>query len=46
MKTLMGAPSGNTNEMQGLANKCMEGYMSQLVNDMNDNNLPSPNGQN
>ena len=29
-------PSGNTNEMQGLANKCTEGDMTQLVNSMND----------
>ena len=36
MKNLMGAPSGNTNEMQGLANKCTEGDMTQLVNSMND----------
>ena len=36
MKNLMGAPSGNTNEMQGLANKCTEGVMTQLVNSMND----------
>ena len=36
MKNLMGAPSGNTNEMQGLANKCTGGDMTQLVNSMND----------
>ena len=36
MKNLMGAPSSNTNEMQGLANKCTEGDMTQLVNSMND----------
>ena len=36
MKNLMDAPSGNTNEMQGLANKCTEGDMTQLVNSMND----------
>ena len=36
MKNLMGAPSDNTNEMQGLANKCTEGDMTQLVNSMND----------
>ena len=36
MKNLTGAPSGNTNEMQGLANKCTEGDMTQLVNSMND----------
>ena len=35
MKNLMGAPSSNTNEMQGLANKCTEGDMTQLVNSMN-----------
>ena len=36
MKNLMGAPSGNTNEMQGLGNKCTAGDMTQLVNSMND----------
>ena len=36
MKNLMGAPSGNTNEMQGLTKKCTEGDMTQLVNSMND----------
>ena len=36
MKNLMGAPSGDTNDMQGLANKCTEGDMTQLVNSMND----------
>ena len=36
MKNLMGAPSGNTNEIQGLANKCTEGDMTKLVNSMND----------
>ena len=36
MKNLVGAPSSNTNEMQGLANKCTEGDMTQLVNSMND----------
>ena len=35
MQNLMGAPSSNTNEMQGLANKCTEGDMTQLVNSMN-----------
>ena len=35
MKNLMGAPSGNTNEMQVLTNKCTEGDMTQLVNSMN-----------
>ena len=35
MKNLMGASSSNTNEMQGLANKCT-GDMTQLVNSMND----------
>ena len=36
MKNLMGASSSNTNEMQGLANKCTGGDMTQLVNSMND----------
>ena len=36
MKNLMGAPSSNTNEMQGLANKCTEVDMTQLVNYIND----------
>ena len=36
MKNLMGAPSSNTNEMQGLANKWPEGDMTQLVNSTND----------
>ena len=36
LKNLMGAPSSNTNEMQGLANKCTEDDMTQLVNYMND----------
>ena len=36
MKSLMGAPSSNTKEIQGLANKCTEGDMTQLVNYMND----------
>ena len=36
MMNLVGAPSSNTNEMQGLANKCTEGAMTQLVNSMND----------
>ena len=36
MQLIMGAPSSNTNEMQGLANKCTEGDMIQLVNYMND----------
>ena len=36
MKNLMGAPSGNTNGTQGLANKCTEGDITQLVNSMND----------
>ena len=36
MKNLMGAPSSNTNELQGLANKCTEGDMTQLVNSIND----------
>ena len=35
MKNLMGAPSSNTNELQGLANKCTEGDMTQLVNSIN-----------
>ena len=35
MKNLMGASSSNTNEMQGLANKCTGGDMTQLVNSMN-----------
>ena len=30
MKNLMGAPSSNTNEMHGLANKCTEGNITQL----------------
>ena len=30
------ASSSNTNEMQGLANKCTGGDMTQLVNSMND----------
>ena len=33
---LIGALSSNTNEMQGRANKCTEGEMTQLVNSMND----------
>ena len=36
MKSLMGAPSSNTKEIQGLANKCTEGDMTLLVNYMND----------
>ena len=36
MKNLMGASSSNTNEMQGLANKCTGGDMTQLVNSVND----------
>ena len=36
MKNLMGASSSNTNEMQGLANKCTGGDMTQLVNSIND----------
>ena len=36
MKNLMGASSSNTNEMQGLANKCTGGDMTKLVNSMND----------
>ena len=46
-KNLMGAPSSNTNETQGLANKCTEGVMTKLANSMNDSivsvsaNLPS-----
>ena len=36
MNNLMGAPCSNTNEMQGLANNCTEGDMTQLVNFMND----------
>ena len=35
MNNLMGAPCSNTNEMQGLANNCTEGDMTQLVNFMN-----------
>ena len=35
MKYLVVAPSGNTNEMQGLANKCTGVDMTQLVNHMN-----------
>ena len=34
MKNLMGAPSGNTNEMQGLANKCTEGQLDNSMNDL------------
>ena len=34
--SLRGASSSNTNEMQGLANKCTGGDMTQLVNSMND----------
>ena len=36
MKNLMGASSGNTNEMQGLANKSTNGDMAKLVNSMNE----------
>ena len=36
MKNLMGASSGNTNEMQGLANKSTNGDVAKLVNSMND----------
>ena len=36
MKNLMGASSSNTNEMQGLANKCTGGDMTLVVNSMND----------
>ena len=36
MKNVMGASSGNTNEMQGLANKSTNGDMAKLVNSMND----------
>ena len=36
MKNLMGASSSNTNKMQGLANKCTGGDMTQLVNSMSD----------
>ena len=36
MKNLMSASSSNTNEMQGLANKCTGGDMTLLVNSMND----------
>ena len=36
MNNLMAASSSNTNEMQGLANKCTGGDMTQLVNSMND----------
>ena len=36
MKNLTGASSSNTNEMQGLANKCTGGDMTLLVNSMND----------
>ena len=36
MKNLTGASSSNTNEMQGLANKCTVGDMTLLVNSMND----------
>ena len=36
MKNLMGASSGNTNEMQGLANKSTNGDMAKLVNSIND----------
>ena len=35
-QNLTGAPSSNTNEMQGPANKCTEGDMNQLINSMND----------
>ena len=34
-QNLMGAPSSNTNDMHGLANKCTEGDVTQLVNSMN-----------
>ena len=36
MKNLMGAPSSNTNELKGLANKCTEGDTTQLINSIND----------
>ena len=36
MKNLMGAPSSNTKEMQGLANKYTDGDMTLLYNYMND----------
>ena len=36
MQNLMGAPSSHTNEMQGLADKCTEGDMTQRLNSMNE----------